>query len=837
MTGTSRHTIEAVASMRDAGATAGFDKLGSTAVTSAAKAEAAWTKLGNTVTTAGPRMASAQDLYIERLRSSIALVNARSESERAAVIATQQLADAHRRGGDEGLRLALQLQEAQDRVASEAERAGRRITASTAEVGTMYDRITTRVRQVGPRVAQAFSVGAAGVSAYQASLTNAEGASFQLAASVVGAFGSGGPVAGAIALATAGLGLFLGAQRKNRQEAEAAAKALEQEQAAALAKVAEQAKSSAERVRDLRFELEAARRQGRGERVSAGDLKAEADLLDRQRAAQAALAQAEAEAAVGRGKSVERVRELQGLLASLREERRVRTILEAVEARRAENERLRETEEAIRRAQAAEVTKARDAETTERHRLEGLIDRVRSMRELEGLGEDERRNAQAVLFIRELERSGLKEYANEVRLLTEAERSRAKAAEDRARAESSGKAQEGADFELKQLNARTDRERVLNDLVRKRAELIAQGVREETANLLVATQLAQFDADAVKAEQDKAEDRNDYLQGLREALELAKAETAEQRQQILNERELADAKRKGGEEALRLVKERQAAEAEGAKGGGRGGAGGGGAGSEILGYGARGEIVYADGRVDKGLKRKKDLRKAQRRLAKYQKQGGGDFATFGGALGISGLRQGDDNAIGGAISGRALEAAGVDRFSEFTGPAGYRNGKGGGGGGGGGDSTPAGGRPGDAGGGSGGGGAGAPVVTGQRGPTLPADFDPDVSPEVQRAAEEMQRQVEAAKANKEAATAMESASKDAAEAAKEATSEMEKAREAHQSQVDAIAELAQRVGQFAESSADTASQVARSAADANARLDRAEERLAAAEAILAEGPR
>ncbi len=114
---------------------------------------------------------------------------------------------------------------------------------------------------------------------------------------------------------------------------------------------------------------------------------------------------------------------------------------------------------------------------------------------------------------------------------------------------------------------------------------------------------------------------------------------------------------------------------EGGAGGGRGrggGGGGAGGGSGILGYGARGEIVYEDGSVDKGLQRKRNLRKAQRRLAKYQKQGGGAFATLGGAVGIDPLRDAGDGGLGGMISGRSLETAGVSEFSRFEGTAKYQ---------------------------------------------------------------------------------------------------------------------------------------------------------------------
>lgn len=181
-----------------------------------------------------------------------------------------------------------------------------------------------------------------------------------------------------------------------------------------------------------------------------------------------------------------------------------------------------------------------------------LREAVEKAVELARMTEDERKNADKVRLIRELEAAGMKDLAETMRKVLDYEAARAKHAKDTAAHQAKQKQGDKLNLELAKREALAKAETELQKLqIQQQAEylrLIEQGASRQQA-------LQTLHAERVRFLKNQKEEVNETAEGLKRQLELARATTEEQREQVAREHELQDVRAKGGEEAVRLQKE------------------------------------------------------------------------------------------------------------------------------------------------------------------------------------------------------------------------------------------------------------------------------------------
>lgn len=282
--------------------------------------------------------------------------------------------------------------------------------------------------------------------------------------------------------------------------------------------------------------------------------------------------------------------------------------------------------------------------------------------ELANMTEQERKYAQAIPGLRELEAAGLKDLVKLAKDLVDYEEARAKHVKDAAAAKAKAEAGTKLNADLK------DRENLagaLNEADRERIRqqqeldrLVASGADKAQAQRTL-------DAEAAQAKKGQKDATEGVVQGLKDQLELLKAASEEERKRLERAQQLRDLLKQGGAEAVKAQQElnklldeaeakkkKAADQATGMKNAGRAGA----AGSGL-------DTLDKDGNLVEGSDTPlADARKARKDAVRHQKR---RRAAIGRGMGRS-IHDGRMSGLGGIRSGRQ----GLGGFSSWYGGGG-----------------------------------------------------------------------------------------------------------------------------------------------------------------------
>lgn len=377
-------------------------------------------------------------------------------------------------------------------------------------------RAITDAGQAGSKAASiagaGFSSLSAGISASQATAENFEASMVSAASSVAAAFGAGGPVGAALALASIGIGLLIGQLKKSGEEAKKAREAFRK----AFEEAGKAAEDAAKRIATVQDEVRKLNAELRGQEFdealnkSTRELHEQSKLLDELRKKEAQLA---AEVIVryralqqgddsfgDAGTAYEASKTLEALRDRIKREEQLHGELQ---------DRLTAQREKALKAQADAEDKAReDRYEKDLSAATAYEEELSAQREAVAQAEEARRQEEQQRYeqsIRESEQQmrGLAQHLERV------------AEQKRKQQEAQDRINRGLDDQIALLQASSEEERRLIDLEQERRDLLEDGADAAKVELLYAEKLKQLKEDMAAAGEREAKAAKDTTEAAR----------------------------------------------------------------------------------------------------------------------------------------------------------------------------------------------------------------------------------------------------------------------------------------------------------------------------------
>ena len=537
-----------------------------------------------------------------------------------------------------------------DRIGTKGEDVQKRLTKGAKAAGKETDKATKSLFEFGETgkkvsgfAGTAFASMGASVSLATANMDSLAGSSAAAAGSIAAGFGSGGPVGGAIAVASAAVGALIFAFRQSGEEAKKAA----EDAAKALEPLSAQAKSVAESIESIAdataFERRIAEAKLAGTLTEAGEevFRVKARFVEMRQEAVKTLDEAiikvnELGRALGDDdldddvreglvktydEAVKNVERLRMGLGTLNEARRneLATLeaLREVESKRAEQSRLeQDRKEAEGRASAY------------RDQMQALREQVGLRVRLASLDEASRAVDADRGFVMELRLKGLNKEADALEVLVNQEETRLRLAkrqreEERARLKAKQAEQRirNDSFVIKMLAARTAADKLAVQHAKERADFV--GTEAERTSMLLRQRAEVLDLarqakeEAIKEAEERQKSAEAYVNGLKQGNELLRAQIAGREREFALVQQLTEAAKEGGragvealKEQLRLQAQVTAEKQKQAK-----------AKESEKNFQSNLDRLINGGTMDKGLARRRNERRARNRLRKYRRAG------------------------------------------------------------------------------------------------------------------------------------------------------------------------------------------------------------------------